>query len=50
VLTPRHYHWVRLHTGVVSGAFLGTADLVVERTRYYDYDSQPAWLAIRDFA
>jgi hypothetical protein len=48
-LTPQHYHSVRLHDGPVPGAFAGTADLVVERTRYYDYDSEPAWLAVRRF-
>ena len=47
-LTPSHYHSVRLHTGAVPGAFLGDARLVIERTRYYDYDSEPPWLAIRD--
>ena len=47
-LTPSHYHSVRLHTGVVPGPFLGDAKLVIERTRYYDYDSKPPWLAVRD--
>ena len=47
-LTPAHYHSVRLHTGVVPGAFTGDARLVIERTRYYDYDSEPPWLAVRD--
>jgi hypothetical protein len=37
-LTPRHYHCVRLHTGVVPGRFLGDDSLVLERTRYYDFD------------
>jgi hypothetical protein len=46
-LTPHHYRSVRLHTGVVPGSLLGRSDLVVERTRYYDYDSEPAWLAVR---
>lgn len=49
-LTPRHYRSVRLHTGVVPAPFLGTADLVLECTRYYDYDSEPAWLAVRNLA
>jgi hypothetical protein len=46
-LTPRHYHSVRLHTGVVPGRFLGDDSLVIERTRYYDFDSDPPWLAVR---
>jgi hypothetical protein len=47
-LTPRHYHSVRLHTGFVPGRFLGDDSLVLERTRYYDFDSNPPWLAVRN--
>jgi hypothetical protein len=47
-LTPLHYHCVRLHTGVVPGRFLGDDKLVVQRTRYYDFDCDPPWLAVRD--
>jgi len=47
-LTPRHYHCVRLHTGVVPGRFLGDDSLVIERTRYYDFDCDPPWLAVRN--
>jgi hypothetical protein len=46
-LTPSHYHSVRLHSGVVRSPLLGDADLIVLRTRYYDFDSEPAWLAVR---
>ena len=49
-LTPRHYHWVRLHSGAVAGRFTSEAGLVLERTRYYDFDSDPPWLAVRDLA
>jgi hypothetical protein len=48
-LTPRHYHSARLHVGVVPGAFLSDADLVIERTRYWDYDDNPTWFAVREF-
>ena len=47
-LTPRHYHSVRLHIGIVPGAFLSAADLVIERTRYWDYDDNPVWTAVRE--
>ena len=49
-LAPRHYHSVRLHSGNLRGAILATPDLVPLRTRYYDYDSEPIWLAVRDLA
>jgi hypothetical protein len=48
-ITPRHYHSVRLHTGLVPGRLFSDAELVIERTHYYDYDVDPAWLAVREF-
>jgi len=47
-LAPRHYHSARLHTGVVRSPLPGDGDLVVLRTRYYDFDSEPPWLAVRE--
>jgi hypothetical protein len=49
-LTPRHYRAVRLHTGRIAGRLLSDAEMVIRRTRYYDFDSEPAWLATRDLA
>ena len=46
-LAPRHYHSARLHAGIVRSPLLGDAELVVLRTRYYDFDGEPAWLAVR---
>ena len=46
-LAPRQYHSARLHNGTVRSQLLGDAELVVLRTRYYDFDSEPAWLAVR---
>jgi hypothetical protein len=37
-LAPHHYHSARLHNGVVRSPLLGDADLVVLRTRFYDFD------------
>jgi hypothetical protein len=49
-LTPSHYHTVRLHTGVVHSALLGEGDLVLLRTRYFDFDSDPSWRACREYS
>jgi hypothetical protein len=49
-LAPSHYHSARLHSGTVPSRLVGDAELVVLSTRYYDFDSEPAWLAIRTFA
>jgi hypothetical protein len=49
-LAPSHYHSARLHNGTVRSRLDGDAELVVLRTRYYDFDSDPAWLAVRTWA
>jgi hypothetical protein len=41
-LAPRHYHSARLHNGIVRLPLLGDADLVVLRTRFYDFDGSRA--------
>jgi len=46
-LTPAHYHSVRLHDGLIPGPLLGDAELVLARTRYFDFDSEPHWFAVR---
>jgi hypothetical protein len=46
-LTPTHYHSVRLHDGFVPGPLLGDSELVLGRTRYFDFDSEPHWFAVR---
>jgi hypothetical protein len=48
-LAPRHYRCVRLHRGIIGGALLGRGDLVIQRTRYFDFGRQPAWRALRRF-
>jgi hypothetical protein len=43
LLAPRHYRCLRLHRGIIGGPLLGSGDLVVERTRYFDFGQEPAW-------
>lgn len=45
-LAPHYYNSVRIHNGSVAGGLLGNAPLLIECTKYYDYD-QP-WRAIRE--
>lgn len=47
-LAPHYYNSVRIHNGTVAGGLLGNAPLLIERTKYYDYD-QP-WRAIRELS
>jgi hypothetical protein len=49
LLAPRHYRCLRLHRGIIRGPFLGSGDLAVERTRYFDFGQEPAWHGRRLF-
>ena len=48
-IAPRHYSAVRLHRGVIRGALLGRDQLVIQRTRYFDFGQQSAWQGLRRF-
>ena len=45
-LSPRVFHSVRIHNGRVSGSITG-GGVRVEITKYWDYDSDPSWHAVR---
>ena len=49
-LAPRHYRCIRLHRGLIGGPFLGTGTLAVQRTRYFDFGTEPAWRGLRVLA
>jgi hypothetical protein len=49
-LSPGHYHSVRLHSGIVRSALLGGGELELLRTRYFDFDCAPPWLAERVYS
>src|SRR5262249_18730311 len=46
---PTHDQGVRLARGAVPGVLLGKGQLVIERTRYFDFGCQPAWRGLRRF-
>ncbi len=47
-LTPHHYRSLRLHHAELPDGVLGAAELELIRTRYLDFDSDPAWSAVRE--
>jgi hypothetical protein len=49
-LSPEYYHSIRLHKGTIPGPFLGEREVQIERTKYFDFDSDPAWRGLRVFA
>jgi hypothetical protein len=40
-LAPLHYHSARLHRGSVDSPLLGAGELVLQSTRYLDFDRDP---------
>ena len=46
-LSPDYYFSVRLHKGSIPGHFLGEGELTLERTKYFDFDSDPPWRGLR---
>jgi len=49
-IAPEHYHSIRLHRGTIPGPFLGDGELEIDRTKYFDFDSDPVWRGLRLFA
>jgi hypothetical protein len=47
-LTPRHYRSLRLHHAELPDGVLGAGELALIRTRYIDFDTDPAWSAVRE--
>lgn len=46
-LAPRVYHSVRIHNGRIHRGPIGTGTVVIDCTKYFDYDTTPMWHAIR---
>ena len=46
-VAPRAYHSVRIHNGHIRGGVCGSATVVIEMTKYWDYDESPVWHATR---
>jgi hypothetical protein len=48
-ISPRHYHSIRLHKGLIPGALAGDGDLAIARTKYFDFGGEKTWCAVRRF-
>ena len=48
-LAPRVYHNVRIHNGCIPEGAIGPRTVVIESTKYWDYDSPEPWHAFREF-
>lgn len=47
VLSPVVYHNVRIHNGRLRGGPIGDGRVTVDISKYWDYDSDPMWHAVR---
>lgn len=47
-VAPGIYHNVRIHNGCIPGGPIGSGTVVIERTKYWDYDAEEVWHAIRE--
>ena len=47
-LAPMMYHSVRIHNGCVPGGPVGSESVIIENTKYWDYDTAPVWHAFRE--
>ena len=46
-IAPPTYRSVRIHNGCIKGGVIGPETVVIETTKYWDYDATPTWHAIR---
>lgn len=47
-VSPRAYSGVRIHNGHITGGLVGPNPIVIERTKYWDFDVEPTWHAVRE--
>ena len=48
-MAPRYYTVIRLHTAILPGGIMANNKLALIRTKYYDFQEEPLWQAVRDF-
>jgi hypothetical protein len=47
--SPGLYSSTRIHNGHLVGGVTGNRAIVIDRTKYWDYDADPVWHAVREF-
>ncbi|MEM7142537.1 MAG: hypothetical protein AAF548_16060 [Actinomycetota bacterium] len=46
-VAPMAYHGVRIHNGCIRDGVPGTQTVIIESTKYWDYDVEPTWHGVR---
>lgn len=47
-MSPGYYTCIRLHNGVLPGGLLSGHKITLIRTKYYDYQDETVWWAVRE--
>ena len=48
-VSPELYSSIRIHNGHLDGGVAGNRAVAIDRTKYWDYDADPVWQAVREF-
>lgn len=48
-MSPRLYSAIRIHNGHLDGGVAGNQAIAINCTKYWDYDHDPVWQALRSF-
>jgi len=48
-VSPGLYSAIRIHNGHLDGGVPGNRAIEIDRTKYWDYDHEPVWQAVREF-
>ena len=48
-VSPDLYSSIRIHNGHLDGGATGNQPIVIDRTKYWDYQCDPVWQALREF-
>jgi len=48
-VSPDLYSAIRIHNGHLDGGVPGNRAIEIDRTKYWDYDHEPVWQAVREF-
>jgi hypothetical protein len=47
--SPELYSSIRIHNGHLPGGVTGNQSIAIDCTKYWDYDADPLWRAVRNF-
>jgi hypothetical protein len=48
-IAPHYYQHIRLHNGIIPGGLPSSNALILLRTKYYEFDSEQTWHAVREY-